>query len=284
MKLSKELSYNELIESLNEMGRLYSNMNLSYIGQSVFERTIPVITLGDKMAQKGVLYVGAHNAQGNTGASLLLNFIRDYLEAYERYSQVYQVNLRYLYKMRKIYIVPMINPDGVEYRLRGVSENNPIRERLVAYNGSEDFSAWKFNGRGVDLANNYDICFERSKADENKKYCGEYAESEPEVAALVNFIRFNIDGIESMVSFDGDIKGIAYKSSVNNKHTEHIGRLSARLTNFPLSEIEQKGACGWFSSKFNKPSITVGTLDDAEISAVNYSRLKELLFTFPILF
>jgi g-D-glutamyl-meso-diaminopimelate peptidase len=61
-------------------------------------------------------------------------------------------------------VIPMLNPDGVEYQIHGVEENNPLRERLLEMNdGSEDFSAWQANARGVDLNHNYDAGFAEYK-------------------------------------------------------------------------------------------------------------------------
>ena len=131
MQFSKEIGHQELLERINELQSTHENMSVSYIGQSVFGRQIPLITLGDKKARKGVLYVSTHHASENVCTTVLLNFAEEYLNAYERYAQMYGINLRYLYKMRKIYVVPMLNPDGVEYRLHGISADNPIREKSL---------------------------------------------------------------------------------------------------------------------------------------------------------
>ena len=127
MQFSRELCYTELMERVNRLSSVHPEMEVTYIGQSVFDRAIPLITLGDRVATKCVLYVSTHHASENICTSVLLNFVDEYLNAYARGGQMCGVNVKYLYKMRKIYIVPMLNPDGVEYRLGGISEDNPIR-------------------------------------------------------------------------------------------------------------------------------------------------------------
>ncbi len=302
MQFSKELSHDELIERINELQAAHSEINVSYVGQSVFGRAIPVITLGDKMAAKSVLYVSTHHASENICTGVLLNFIEEYLNAYDRYAQMYGINLRYLFKMRKIYVVPMLNPDGVEYRLNGIGKDNPIGERILAYNGGEDFSAWSANARGVDLNHNYDAYFEEYKEIERErgitngktKYSGEYAESEPEVAALANFIRYNAEEIEGVLTLHTQGEEFYYKSrGAMPPRAEHLSRIISRLTGFaPATARGESGMGGltdWFIKEYNKPSFTLecgrgeNPLPPSQIMSI-YSRLKELLFTFPILF
>lgn len=302
MQFSKELSYSELMDRVNELERSHPELTVSYIGESVFGKTIPLLTLGDRMARKSVLYVSTHHACENICTSVLLNFAEEYLNAYERYAQMYQINLRYLYKMRKIYILPMLNPDGVEYRLNGVCENNPIRDRILAYNGNDDFTRWSSNGRGVDLNHNYNAYFEEYKEIEKErgitngrtKYSGEYAESEPETAALANFIRYNSEEIEGIISLHTQGEEIYYKSKdTAPKRAKHIAEIISRLTGYKISQAESESAMGgltdWFIKEYGKPSFTIecgkgeNPLPPNQLMTI-YSRLKETLFTFPILF
>ena len=302
MEFTRELDHAGLMEKLNFLQENHKEMSISYIGESVFGRSIPLVTLGDKMAQKSVLYISTHHASENICTSALLNFIEEYLNAYDRFAQIYQINLRYLFKMRKIYIVPMLNPDGVEYRLNGIKEDNPIKDRILAYNGSQDFSLWSANGRGVDLNHNYNAYFEEYKQIERDRgisngrtrYSGEYPESEPEVSSLCNFIRYNIDELEGVLTLHTQGEEIYYKSrDIVSPRSEHIGKIISRLTGYMLSEAKGESACGgltdWFIREYNKPSFTLecgsgeNPLPVSQIMGI-YSRLKELLFTFPILF
>ena len=302
MQITRELSYQEMMERLNDLQKEHETLNVTYVGQSVFGKSIPIITLGDKSAQKAVLYVSTHHACENICTSVLVRFIEDYLFAFERYAQIYGINLRYLHKMRRIYIVPMLNPDGVEYRLFGVKEDNPIRERIIGYNGGEDFSRWSANGRGVDLNHNYNADFEEYKELEKRegitggrtKYSGEYAESEPEVSALANFIRYNIDEIEGVISLHTQGEEIYYKSGDKvPPRGEHVARLISRFTGYTLGVATGTSAYGgltdWIIKEFNKPSFTIecgrGENPVPMTQFVDiYTKLKEILFTFPILF
>jgi g-D-glutamyl-meso-diaminopimelate peptidase len=204
--------------------------------------------------------------------------------------------------MRKIYIVPMLNPDGVEYRLHGVGEDNPIKERILAYNGGSDFSKWNANARGVDLNHNYDAYFEEYKTFEKEKgitggktkYSGEYAESEPETAALASFIRYNSEEIEGVLTLHTQGEEIYCKSKGKTPpRAEHLSCVISRLTGYVPATVEGESAMGgltdWFIKEYNKPSFTLecgrgeNPLPLSQMMDI-YSKLKELLFTFPILF
>ena len=299
----KELDYNTLIERLNELSNENECVDFSYIGTSLLNRSIPLITLGDKSAEKGVLYVSTHHASENICTSLLVRFISDYASAYKRMGQVCQINLRYLYKMRKIYIVPMLNPDGVEYRLNGISNENPIKDRVIAYNGgNEDFTHWNSNARGVDLNHNYNARFDEYKLLEKEreiyagktKYSGEYPESEPEVSALCNFIRYNLNSIDGVISLHTQGEEIYYSSQgIIPKKSLHISKIVSRMTRYNLAETSDTASYGgltdWLITKYEKPSFTIecgkgqNPLDMSNLMSI-YTSIKELLFTFPILF
>ncbi len=303
MKQTKELTHNDLIERLELLASQNEILSYYYIGQSIMSRKIPIITLGDPNAKKSVLYVATHHSSENICTSVLLSFIEEYLEAYKSIRQICQINLRYLFKMRKIYIVPMLNPDGVEYRLNGIEDSNPIKQRVIGYNGGScDFSKWNANARGVDLNHNYNARFDEYKEYEKEnqinagptKFSGEYAESEPETQALVSFLRFYDNELQGVLSLHSQGEEIYYKSNgYCPKGSETKARHIAKMTGYTLSEAKSSASYGgltdWYIKEFDKPSYTIecgrgeNPLDIRQANSI-YLRLRELLFTFPILF
>ncbi len=302
MRLENELDYTTLSEKLNDLAKKYENISFSYLGTSVLGKSIPLITLGDRSATKSVLYVSTHHASENICTSVLLKFIEEYLNAYMRFGQICQINLRYLFKMRKIYIIPMLNPDGVDYRLNGLDDKNPLKDRILAYNGSDDFSKWNANARGVDLNHNYDAYFNEYKELEREreimpgptKYSGEYPESEPEVTALCNFIRYNSDELDGIIALHSQGEEIYFSSNGQiPERSKHLAKIISRMTGYTLSTPQDTASYGgltdWFIKEFNKPSFTiecgkgVNPLPISEATSI-YAKLRELLFTFPILF
>ena len=303
MEQLKELTSKELKEILDGLTQKYEEFSYSYLGMSLLSRPIPIITLGDKRATKSVLYVGTHHATENICTNILLRLINDYFCAYKNFKQLYSINSRYLYKMRKIHIIPMLNPDGVEYRLNGIDATNPLYQRVLKYNENEtDFSKWNANARGVDLNHNYNAGFTEYKQLERErgilpgksKYSGEFPESEPEVSALCNFIRFNQEEIQGVISLHTQGEEIYYTSGdIIPKKSKHIAEIISKMTGYKLSIPEDTACYGgltdWLIREMDIPAFTLecglgqNPLDIASVKSI-YARIKELLFTFPILF
>lgn len=302
MEFFKELDHKSLLKELISLSNQNEAVKLTSLGNTILNKEIPLITLGDETAKKSVLYVSTHHASENITTSVLLAFIKDYVKAYENSSQISGINLRYLFKMRKIYIVPMLNPDGVEYRLNGISDDNPIKDRVIAYNGNEDFTKWNANARGVDLNHNYNAYFDEYKIYERAngitpgktKYSGEYAESEPETQSLSNFIRLISDELKGIITLHTQGEEIYCKSNDKIvKNTEIISRHVSRLCSYPISNTEGSASYGgltdWAIKEMNIPSYTLecgkgeNPLDISQGKSI-YARLRDLLFTFPILF
>lgn len=166
------------------------------VGRSILSKDIDYFRIGD--GKRHILAVGAHHAMEYITASALYDFIGFLTEKSARGDTYCGVNLGFLLKKFSFWVIPCVNPDGVEIQLSGI-ERSPLYERQIRMNGgSSDFSDWQSNSRGVDLNHNYNCgFFEYKKTIEEKegiipgktRYSGEYPESEPETRSLAGFIR-----------------------------------------------------------------------------------------------
>ena len=271
-----------------------TDVTCTVLARSILGREIPLITLG--RGKRAVLYVGTHCGTESLTAGLLLDFIADYWRQYERLATVYEYPMRYLFEDRRIYIVPMLNPDGTEYALHGIEDTNPLQERVRQMKGDLDLSGWRANARGVELGHNYDAGFAACKKAERDVgifggaptgYAGEYPESEPETAALCRFLRLHRDEIKGILSFhvgDGEI----FCSCGDNltAKTMSVGRVLSRFTGYCLRRPEELSLRGtladWCITSLHRPAFTVncGGLPHAT-PAVIYEHLRRVLFSFP---
>ncbi len=278
----------------------YDFMTLSYIGDTVLGKSIPMVTLGDKGAEKSVLYVGAHHGMEWITTILLLRFINEYCECYLSGRRLFDINIRYLFAARRIAIIPMLNCDGVDIQQHGIPDDCPLRARLMSMSDG-DFSHWQANARGVDLNHNYNAGFAEYKKLEKKagitggcatRYSGTQPESEPEVAALCSLLRFD-SSVQMIMTFHSQGEEIFYSSGdVVPPKAKSIGRLLERMSGYALRIPEGMAAYGgltdWYIREMMRPSFTIecglGTnpLPCEKYFSI-YAALRKMLFTAPML-
>lgn len=90
-----------------------------------------------------------------------------------------------------IYIIPVVNIDGVALCIDGVDTTNEFADNLLELNNHNNFSLWKANARGVDLNVNFPARWGKGKQNTKKpgsqNYIGLYPASESETRALMDF-------------------------------------------------------------------------------------------------
>jgi len=300
LNFTRPIDHTAMMEALEIFSGRYEELAITSLGKSILGREIPLLQLGN--GRKKVLYVGAHHGMEGMTAALLLRFVNEYFELCRTGSVVERVPVRALFAARSIYVLPMLNPDGVEYALHGVSDDNPMRDRVLSMNGgSADFGHWQANARGVDLNHNYNAGFEAYKRLEGElgilgggptRYSGEYPESEPEVAYLCNFLRFS-KNFALALSLHTQGEEIYYTSvGEETVDSARIGRYLAGLCEYRLAKPEGPAAYGgftdWFIRELGKPSFTVecgkgeNPLPFSDFP-MTYLRVRKMLFAAPML-
>lgn len=294
------LDYSELMKELNALTEEYPFAEMLYLGNSILGRSIPMLKLGHGRGE--VLFVGAHHGMEWLTSALLLRFLRELCRyaADERCFGGTSVQL--LLSARTLYILPMLNPDGVDYQIHGVSDDNPLRDRLLEMNGgSHDFSHWQANARGVDLNHNYDAGFAEYKKLEKEvgilsgaptRYSGEVAESEPEVRLLCDFIRFH-DSLRAVMTLHTQGEEIFYQSGgVELPRSRVIARRLSELCGYRCSRAKGAAAYGgltdWCVQVRGLPSFTLecgkgeNPLPAKDLEPI-WHRIAHALFAFPSL-
>ena len=299
LPLDGDVDHARVCECIDAFDERYDFIERIYVGKSIRGRELHCVRLGRSDALP-VLYVGAHHGMEHITSALLLRFINEYCESLRRSSRMYGIDMRYMFSERCIYVLPMLNPDGVELSLHGASQGSPLYERLLKMNGGRDFTHWQANERGVDLNHNYNAGFAEYKPVEKEngiygggptKYSGEYPESEPETAALCRLIR-TVEP-ELILTLHSQGEEIFYTSGGEApRASRRIGRIISELTGYTLSEPDGTAAYGgltdWFIAEFGKPSFTiecgrgVNPLPADDFIKI-YARLREMFFRAPIL-
>ncbi len=292
--------HKKMMSAVNALGEKYPFLSVTFIGNSILGKSIPMITVGNEEA-KNVLYVAAHHGMEWITSALLLQFTDDYCSLIKNGEKVFGISSKVLFETRAVSIIPMLNPDGVDIQINGITPENPLYERVVAMNEGTEFSRWQANARGVDLNHNYDAGFEAYKKLEKEagilsgrptRYSGEFPESEPETGSLCNYIRWN-DRIKGVLTLHTQGEEIYCSASGDlGKRCRTIGKLLERMTGYKLESPEEMASYGgmtdWLVSKMNIPAFTLecgkgkNPLPTEDFFPI-YTSLREALFTFPIL-
>lgn len=293
--------WSEMMKCVTRLSERYPFLAVGKIGESILSKSIPVLRIG--YGKRSALYVGAHHGMEWITSLLLLQFISELCDAYQNQKKLFKRSVPVFLEQFTIHVIPMLNPDGVDYQIHGITKENPLYERVLAMNGgSSDFSYWQANARGVDLNHNYNAGFREYKQLEAEqkiscgaptRYSGQEPESEPEVRALCNYIQFQKQlGLVLTLHTQGE--EIFYQSHGKKvAGTDYAISKIAELTGYRLSQAEGLAAYGgltdWCLLKQNIPALTlecgkgVNPLPQKNCFAI-YARLREALFVAPTLF
>ncbi|MBQ8419986.1 MAG: M14 family metallocarboxypeptidase [Clostridia bacterium] len=254
----------------DELIAKHQDIEISTLGASILGRNIPLYQLGH--GKSASLFVGAHHGAEAITSLLLMKFTEDILDAKRRgLSRLAGFSVGGLLERRSIYIVPMLNPDGVAIAHLGAQAAGVLKDRVKSINGSEDFSLWQANARGVDLNHNYDAEFAKCKEAEHAlgifasaptRYGGEYPESEPETAALADLTRMLSKQLRLAVALHTqgeeiyrDFEGKAPKGA--NMLAECFSRVSGYRVARPPKEASYGGYKDFVIQKLGIPAFTI---------------------------
>ncbi|MCU9613870.1 M14 family metallopeptidase [Caldibacillus lycopersici] len=182
-----DYDFQQLENDIQQLVDLYPFLQLNIVGNSVLGKPLYEIELG---RGEGVIHVnGSFHANEWITTPVIMQFINDYGLSLVNGTPIRGVFSLPLYNKHTLSIVPMVNPDGVDLVLNGPPEERKA-EVLAINNGSDDFSAWKANIRGVDLNNQYPANWEIEKERKEPKspaprdFPGDAPLTEPEAIAM----------------------------------------------------------------------------------------------------
>lgn len=269
VSIKKKYSYYLLERDISYLKMKFPFITVGKIGVSVCGRNLYYIKLGD--GSNKVFYNGAHHALEWVTSLLLMKFTENICKAYKNGKRIRGYDITQLLKKSTIYIVPMVNPDGVELVINGLKKSHPYYSELLRWNdGSSDFSrVWQANARGVDLNHNYDASFDLSKKAEKEhcivgpgptRYSGEYPESEPETKALADFTRK--EDFKLVMAYHSQGKEIYWQyGDATPPIARSIGEIFTEVSGYKLGEVtgiaSYAGYKDWFIDKFKRPGYTI---------------------------
>ncbi|HCR44671.1 MAG TPA: peptidase M14 [Ruminococcaceae bacterium] len=262
-------TYSIMMRNISGLKARYPFLQIGTAGYSVLGKTLFYIKMG--AGPHHVFYNAAHHALEWITSTVLMKFTEEYLRARAFGKQLKGQDLSGLWSKTIIYIVPMVNPDGVDLVIDGLSSSNPYYSSLIRWNnGSTDFSHnWEANIRGVDINHNYDAAWEESKEAAEAlgitgpgptRYSGPYPVSEPETKAMVRLTRNSGCSLALAYHSQGEV---IYRDFMDMAppQAKTIGLRLSEISGYALEKASgissYAGYKDWFTKEFRRPGYTV---------------------------
>lgn len=257
--------------TIRQLAEAYPFLRTELIASTAFQRPIRSIVIGT--GKRKVLYSAAHHANEWITALVLLKFAEDYAEAIKNNSQIAGVDAADLAAGVTIYLVPLVNPDGVDlvtgaidpgsdqYALaKGLSENYP---QIPFPDG------WKANLLGTDLNLNYpagwlqarEIKFSQGFVSPGPRdYVGRFPLDQLETRALLGYTEYVDPAL--VLAYHSQGKEIYWQfRDIFVPGAEALGQELARVSGYTLADTPyESGFAGykdWFIQRFRRPGYTV---------------------------
>lgn len=265
-----DITYTIMEMNIRALKARYPFLETGIAGKSVEGKNLYYMRMGTGPNQ--VFYNASHHANEWITTPLLMKFTENFLRAYSVRGSIQGYNIADIWRRSSIYIIPMVNPDGVDIVVEGITPSNPyynLVTSLVAATGLPLERVWKANIRGVDLNLNYPAEWEREKELEIQQgitgpaprdYGGPAPLSEPESAAMVNFTQQH--NFRLVIAYHTQGEVIYYQfENLAPPESLRIARMFANISGYAVSdnpgEASFAGYKDWFIQEYRRPGYTI---------------------------
>ena len=202
-----------------------------------------------------------------------MKFIEDYSTSYINNSSLFGYNIRNLFNSVSIFIMPMVNPDGVNLVTQSLPTNS------IAYNRALDISnnypnipfpsGWKANIRGVDLNLQFPAGWEQAKqikfnqgftSPAPRDFVGYGPLTEPESLAIYNFTLSH--NFSLVIAYHSQGQEIYWNfQNINPPSGLEIANQFASASGYSVENVPYNssfaGYKDWFIQNYNRPGYTI---------------------------
>ena len=258
-------------EYIRKLKEQYPFIRGELLSRTAFQRPIETIVIGT--GPRKVLYTAAHHANEWITATLLLKFAEDYAAAIAAQGEIFDQNAVELSQKTTIYMVPMVDPDGVDLVNGAILPGSTEYE--LAKRISDDFpnipfpDGWKANLLGVDLNLNYPAGWLRAREIKFRQgfdrpaprdYVGRAPLNQFETQALAGYTEFLQP--ELMLAFHSQGKEIYWQyDNLFVEGAEELGQRFAQVSGYTLTDpppnSSNAGYKDWFIKTYRKPGYTI---------------------------
>ncbi len=258
-------------EMILALAQRYPFIRTELLSRSAFGRPIRTLVIGN--GPRKVLYTASHHANEWITSYVLLKFAEELAQAMETDGRVYGVSAQTIQNAATIYMVPMVDPDGVDL-VTGAIQPGSLEYEL-ARQLSENYpqipfpSGWKANLMGVDLNLQYpagwlqarDIKFSQGFTRPGPRdYVGRAPLNQFESRALAGYTQAVNPDMVLAYHTQGQVIYWKFKDvfvSEAQKYGEEFARISGYALEDTPYESAWAGYKDWFIQEFRRPGYTI---------------------------
>ena len=258
-------------ETVEALARRYPAIRTRALTRTDSGRPLDLLVLG--RGERKVIFSAAHHANEWITAPLLLKFAEELARALEEGGTIFGVPARTLEAAATIYIVPMVDPDGVDLVTGAIEPGSDQYERAkrLAQNYPDiPFpDGWKANLNGVDLNLQYPAGWLRAREIKfsqgftrpgPRDFVGRAPLTQPEARALARLTE-EVDP-DMVLAFHTQGKVIYWQfDDIPVPDARRYGEEFARLSGYELADtpVESSfaGYKDWFIQRYRRPGYTI---------------------------
>ena len=259
------------VTSIESIARTYPFVRTELLATTNWGRPIWALVIGS--GDRKVMYSAAYHANEWITSTVLLKFAEDYAEAIQTGGTIAGQNAQELSDFATIYIVPMVNPDGVDLVTGVLQPGDEQYERALAlareYPNIPFPDGWKANLAGVDLNLNFpagwllarEIKFSQGYTRPGPRdYVGRAPLNQIESLAMYDYT-FRVDPA-LVLAYHSQGQVIYYQyGGIDVPGARELAERFAELSGYAVEEVPYAssfaGYKDWFIQQFRRPGFTI---------------------------
>ena len=258
-------------QTILELVKRYPFLRTELLTETAFGRKIRTLVMG--RGKRKVIYSAAHHANEWITTPVLLKFAEEFAQALEDGGKIFNMDAKELSDAVTIYMVPMVDPDGVDLVTGAIKEGDGQYEIARALGSNyPDIpfpDGWKANLQGVDLNLQYpagwlqarEIKFSQGYTRPGPRdFVGRAPLDQKESRALAGYTEY-IDP-DLILAYHAQGKEIYWQfDDIEIEGARELGEDLAKVSGYTLTEPAVNssfaGYKDWFIKKFRKPGYTI---------------------------
>ena len=256
---------------IRQIVETYPFCRTELLGSTAFQRPLRTLVIGT--GKRKVLYTAAHHANEWITALVLLKYAEELAQAMENDGQIGGVRARDIAQTATIYMLPMVDPDGVDLVVGAIREEDigySIARRIAGEYPQIPFpNGWKANLLGTDLNLNYpagwlmarEIKFSQGFiSPAPRDFVGRAPLNQLETQALAGYTEYLDPAL--VLAYHSQGQEIYWQfMNYEIPGARELGERFAQASGYTLAETPYNSAFAgykdWFIQQFRRPGYTI---------------------------